>query len=122
MITVKRKINEYIGEYSATVYFSEYNTGKQQWVKKPRTMIAKVAEMHALRKACPEELSQSYTEEEIQKENTGDTIDEKLLSEINAIKTISGLKIYYLANKGKGKAFDKAVTIKKQELQKNENI
>jgi hypothetical protein len=29
------------------------------------TMIAKVAEMHALRKACPEELAKSYIEEEM---------------------------------------------------------
>ena len=64
-ITVKRKINDYIGDYTATVYFSEYTTGKNQWATKPRTMIAKVAEMHALRKACPEELSQSYAEEEV---------------------------------------------------------
>lgn len=67
-ITVKRKVGEYIGEYSATVYFDEYNTKRNQWVSKPRTMIAKVAEMHALRKACPEELSQAYSEEEKEKD------------------------------------------------------
>lgn len=65
-ITVKRKLGEYVGDYSATVYFAEYNTGNNQWAKKPRTMIAKVAEMHALRKACPEELSQSYSVEEME--------------------------------------------------------
>lgn len=65
-VTVKRKVNEYVGDYSATVYFSEYNTGRNQWSSKPRTMIAKVAEMHALRKACPEQLSQSYSEEEME--------------------------------------------------------
>lgn len=63
-ITVKRKIGDYVGDYSATVYFDEYNTGRNQWASKPRTMIAKVAEMHALRMACPEELSQAYVEEE----------------------------------------------------------
>ncbi len=31
-------------------------------------MIAKVAEVHALRKACPEEMSQIYVEEEREKE------------------------------------------------------
>lgn len=65
-VTVKRKIQEHIGEYSATVYFDEYTTGKNLWATKPRTMIAKVAEMHALRKACPEELSKAYAEEEMQ--------------------------------------------------------
>lgn len=71
-VTVKKKLGEYVGEYSATVYFEEYykagrNGYPSLWDSKPRTMIAKVAEMHALRKACPEELAQTYTEEEIQK-------------------------------------------------------
>jgi len=64
-ITVKRKMQDgYIGEYTALVDFKEYTTGKNQWLSKPKTMIAKVAEMHSLRKACPEELSQAYVEEE----------------------------------------------------------
>lgn len=66
-VTVKKKTGDYIGDFTATVYFKEYSTGKNLWVAKPRTMIAKVAEMHALRKACPEELAQAYAEEEIQK-------------------------------------------------------
>lgn len=66
-ITVKKKTGDHIGEFTATVYFDEYTTGKNLWVSKPRTMIAKVAEMHALRKACPEELAQAYAEEEMQK-------------------------------------------------------
>lgn len=120
-ITVKRQVNDYVGEYTATVFFDEYNTGRQQWASKPRTMICKVAEMHALRKACPEELSQSYVEEEMQEIIDVDVIDEKYINEINAIKTIEELKNYYLVNKGRGKDFDKAVTLKKQELQ-NENL
>lgn len=67
-ITVKRRVNQDIGEYTAMVYFDEYTTGKNLWATKPRTMIAKVAEMHALRKACPEELSQTYIEEEMEHE------------------------------------------------------
>jgi hypothetical protein len=71
-ITVKRKIDEMIGEFTSTVYFSEYyktnNYKNSLWDTKPRTMIAKVAEMHALRKACPEVLSQAYTEDEIEEE------------------------------------------------------
>ena len=65
-ITVKKKVNEYVGDYSATVYFNEYTTNRNLWLSKPRTMLAKVAEMHALRKACPEELSQAYSEEEVE--------------------------------------------------------
>ena len=67
-ITVKRKVGEHIGDYSATVFFDEYSTGKNLWTSKPRTMIAKVAEMHSLRMACPEELSQTYVEEEKESE------------------------------------------------------
>jgi hypothetical protein len=72
-ITVKRKVGEYVGEYSATAYFDEYYKagykGKPSlWDTKPRTMLAKVAEMHALRKACPEELAKAYVEEEMQGE------------------------------------------------------
>lgn len=69
-VTVKRKVNEYVGDYTATVYFDEYNKGKDNWANKPRTMIAKVAEMHALRMAFPEELSQAYVEEEFQNEES----------------------------------------------------
>lgn len=70
-VTIKRasKLNlsdqeAYVGEYTATVFFSEYSTGRNLWASKPHTMIAKVAEMHALRMACPEQLSQMYVEEE----------------------------------------------------------
>jgi hypothetical protein len=72
-VTVKRMVNGYVGDYTATVFFDEYyKAGKNGypslWDSKPRTMIAKVAEMHALRMACPEELAQSYIEEELEKE------------------------------------------------------
>lgn len=65
-VTAFRRIGEDLATYPATVYFSEYTTGKNLWLSKPRTMISKVAEMHALRKACPEELGQAYVEEEMQ--------------------------------------------------------
>lgn len=71
-ITVKKNVAGVVGEFSALVYFDEYyktnNYGKSLWDTKPRTMIAKVAEMHALRKACPEELAQAYVEEEYDRE------------------------------------------------------
>lgn len=74
-VTVHRRIppltpiqTDYVGAYTAEVYFDEYTTGQNLWNSKPRTMIAKVAEMHALRMACPEELSQMYSEEELQSE------------------------------------------------------
>lgn len=64
-VTVKKQISGVIGEFTETVFFNEYNTGRNLWISKPKTMISKVAEMHALRMACPEELSQMFTEEEV---------------------------------------------------------
>ena len=44
-------------------------------------MIAKVAEMHALRMACPEELSQSYIEEEMDENiKMGEIVDSSKLT------------------------------------------
>jgi len=88
-ITVKRKVNDYIGEYSATVYFNEYDTKRNLWTTKPRTMIAKVAEMHALRKACPEELAQSFIEEEMEKETEKPAIQmEEYKNKLEAVKNL----------------------------------
>lgn len=71
-ITVKKLVQGVTGEFSALVYFDEYykpnKYGNSLWDTKPRTMIAKVAEMHALRKACPEELNKAYIEEEYVRE------------------------------------------------------
>lgn len=66
-VTVQKKVGDYIGDYTATVYFREYNTGKNLWIAKPLSMISKVAEMHALRSAFPEELDKIYVEEEFEK-------------------------------------------------------
>jgi hypothetical protein len=60
-VTIKRKVSGSIGDFTSLVFFDEYTTGRNLWSTKPRTMIAKVAEMHALRMACPEEMSQLYT-------------------------------------------------------------
>lgn len=48
-----------------TVSLDEYTTGKSSWVSKPATMIRKVALVHALREAFPNNLSQLYTAEEV---------------------------------------------------------
>lgn len=92
-VTVKRKIGEYVGDYTAKVYFDEYDKGSNLWKSKPRTMISKVAEMHALRMACPEALAQQYIEEEIgvgTVENRSSVIGDRLEG---AKKDSEGLKV-----------------------------
>lgn len=100
-ITVKRKVDDYIGEYSATAYFDEYykagrNGYPSLWDSKPRTMISKVAEMHALRMACPEELAQSYVEEEVEAEIAKPliSIDENK-TKLEAVKDLAELKVVW---------------------------
>ena len=63
--TVKlyRKDSEHA--FSATVDFKEYNAGRNLWLTMPKTMLAKVAEAHALRKAFPQDLSGVYTQDEM---------------------------------------------------------
>jgi len=53
------------------VPFSEYNTGKGNWVKMPQTMIKKVAEVAALRMAFPSDLSGVYAQEEMDQAQSG---------------------------------------------------
>lgn len=77
-VTVWKKDGDERG-YTATVFFDEYEKKPYKakngteipgmWQTKPRTMISKVAEMHALRMAFPEQLSEAYIEEEFDKES-----------------------------------------------------
>jgi phage recombination protein Bet len=116
-VTVKRQVGEVVGEYSAKVYFEEYNTNRNLWKTKPRTMLAKVAEMHALRKACPEELSQAYTEEEMVKVTAvpvAQEITDELRAEITNATTEEQLKGIYFKHKGLGKEFDALVVAQKK--------
>lgn len=72
-VTVYKKGGDERG-YTAEVFFDEYTTGKNLWVTKPRTMLAKVAEMHALRMACPKELAKAYVEEEFDKAENAEKV------------------------------------------------
>lgn len=127
-ITVKRKVNNYVGEYTATVFFDEYyKAGKNGypslWDSKPKTMIAKVAEMHALRTACPEELSQVYTEEDYEQEQSlqENKISEEIIDKVNKAETLEQLKTIYKENEGLGKEFSKMVADKKKLLIESQN-
>lgn len=64
-ITVYKMVQGVRCPFSAKVRLSEYNTGYNNWKTMPETMIAKVAEAHALRKAFPQELSGIYTDDEM---------------------------------------------------------
>ncbi len=63
--------------FEVEVYASEYSTGKNLWRDKPRTMIQKVAEAHALRRAFS--ISGLYAPEEI---DTGDRPEPRYVSEV----------------------------------------
>ena len=63
--------------FEVRVYASEYSTGKNLWRDKPRTMIQKVAEAHALRRAFS--ISGLYSPEEI---DTGDRPEPRYVSEV----------------------------------------
>lgn len=81
-ITVSKNEKGIIGEFTATVFFDEYTKKRDLWLTKPKTMIAKVAEMHALRMAFPEELEKQYIEEEMTpKSESGISSDIKDLRE-----------------------------------------
>lgn len=104
-MTVKRRVNEYVGEYSATAFFDEYyKAGKNGypslWDTKPRTMIAKVCEMHALRMACPEELSKAYVEEEFQQTEqvTKKSVNlQEFEEKLKSAKTLEELKTIWIS-------------------------
>ena len=94
-ITVKRNVNGIIGDYTATVFFDEYDTGKNLWLTKPHTMISKVAEMHALRSAFPEEMAKQYITEEMQKGSMEDIEEENFEeyeTKLKEAKTVEELK------------------------------
>jgi len=140
-VTVKKQAKEsnYIGDYIATVFFDEYYSGHKNpdgsirvnqygqvkptlWDTKPRTMIAKVAEMHALRMACPEELSNSYIEEDYSQEIevVDDKISQEVRDKIASAEDVKTLNEIYKENEGLGKAFAELIT-NRQAVLKNEN-
>jgi phage recombination protein Bet len=63
--------------FEVEVSLSEYSTGKNLWQTKPKTMIVKVAESHALRRAFG--ISGLYSPEEI---DTGDRPEPRYVSEV----------------------------------------
>lgn len=89
----------------------------QQW-------FAEMALKTVIKKACKQHFADVYSSiEEADNENYNIEnpldIDLKLKQEIDAIDNLEDLKNFYHANKGKGKEFDKYISIRKQQLNEN---
>lgn len=65
--------------YYAEVARQEYDTGKSNWARMPGTMIAKVAETHALRMAFPSAFDGMYAPEEM-----GQAAPQEVVAEVSA--------------------------------------
>jgi hypothetical protein len=65
--------------FEVEVSLSEYSTGKNLWQTKPKTMIVKVAEAHALRRAFS--ISGLYSPEEV---DTGDRPEPRYVGTVPA--------------------------------------
>ncbi len=77
-VTVKRFVQGQICEFKATAFYREqYRERVPIWNEMPTTMLEKCAEAKALRRAFPEELSEFYTDDEMQEPIRIDPVDGK---------------------------------------------
>ena len=74
-VTVRKVVQNIVGEFSATARWTEYKPDKNSfmWDKMPYTMLGKCAEALALRKAFPAQLSGLYTDDEMDQASDGNT-------------------------------------------------
>lgn len=97
-ITVYKLVQGVRCGFSATVKFSEYSTNQNNWTKMPETMIAKVAEAHALRKAFPNDLQGLYIQDEMDQAGRPSTAPAKMMTrtqwvEIQRLMTQKGFGV-----------------------------
>jgi len=83
--------------FTAKVKFDEYTTGQNLWKKMPETMIAKVAEAHALRKAFPQDLSGIYTTDEMDQAGNGKSKNQS--DDVQMVNKSQVIKIKEIMNK-----------------------
>ena len=77
----------------ASVFRSEYDKGMGNWKAMPKVMITKCAESVALRKAFPQELNGTYTEEEMPPEYGKSAVEAKVIQP--ASKPPAKLELHY---------------------------
>lgn len=87
--TVKKLVKNHVAEFEAEVMFDEYDTGKGNWVDIPHTMISKVAEAHALKRAFSQ-IENLFTEPEevsTHNDNSFDSFPEEDVPVIQSVGT-----------------------------------
>lgn len=77
------------------VTIEEYSTGKSLWNSKPATMIRKVAYVHCLREAFPDDFQGLYSSEEMGE--TGQMVEDTQNNASNAEKTASNDEVNVVA-------------------------
>jgi hypothetical protein len=100
---------------------SQATSGQQQPATNTPTLYSWTGPKEFNEKISQIETKLSEKEEEMQKEVVVSEVDEKWTEELNNILTIEDLRVYYLANKGRGKEFDKLnseIELLKTEIEK----
>lgn len=85
--------------YFDEVSLQEYNTGKSLWKSKPATMIRKVALVHCLREAFPDDFAGLYSEEEMPDHSPAQAVEIEPDAEPANVKPASAKDCEEIGNK-----------------------
>lgn len=119
---IKNKRGEFITLLSKDDIEKHRKVAKTDYIW--RQWFVEMALKTVIKKACKQHFSDIYQEienndnENYELENPLG-LDLKIKQEIDEINTIEDLKIYWNKNKGKGKEFDKYVSIRKKQINEN---